>query len=330
MVTLNALLVTPVMLSAVARSVYPLPIWSILRSENVATPFDAVTTVVPDSRALWSKLPSCASAMVTGRVKLCTVFPGSSTTATCTGGAIVMPGSSVLLGCTRNARWVVCGLSATTLANQVLGDWNDQVHCGSTEPAAFATVYSPSNFTTASHVAVIGEKPGASARSTTAFAIVTPYASAPASRGIAPGSAIVVVEPIPVAEWCAASAAANATPLYAEISSPPSVIWSEKIACTARILSWLGAGSGKFFTLVATYVAIDQPLAVTYSTSVYVLATGVSSSRWSLTLVIVLVEPRQKKVATMASPRWGFWSNALPTWVPPLPDGMPMFCAASN
>src|SRR5436190_1864766 len=38
---------------------------------------------------------------------------------------------------------------------------------------------------------------------------------------------------------------------------------------------------------------------------------------------MVLVEPTQKKVATMASPTCGFCgSNPLPTCVPPLPQGI--------
>src|SRR2546429_8654194 len=38
---------------------------------------------------------------------------------------------------------------------------------------------------------------------------------------------------------------------------------------------------------------------------------------------MVLVEPTQKKVATMASPTWGLrGSNPLPTWLPPLLQGI--------
>src|SRR6266516_2182336 len=38
---------------------------------------------------------------------------------------------------------------------------------------------------------------------------------------------------------------------------------------------------------------------------------------------MVLVEPTQKNVATIASPTWGFWGlNPIPTWLPPLLVGI--------
>ncbi len=51
-----------------------------------------------------------------------------------------------------------------------------------------------------------------------------------------------------------------------------------------------------------------MPPAVTYSTSVYVLPTGVQLVfvRWSVTAVMMLVEPTQKNVTTIASPLRGF------------------------
>src|SRR6267378_4571649 len=67
-------------------------------------------------------------------------------------------------------------------------------------------------------------------------------------------------------------------------------------------------GSGKFCTFVATYVAIEYPPAVTYSTSVYLLPTRLYGVvvKTSSTESIMLVDPSQKKVAIMASPWCGF------------------------
>src|SRR5438128_4234438 len=91
---------------------------------------------------------------------------------------------------------------------------------------------------------------------------------------------------------------------------PPSVTESERLARTASTVLWSRFGSGKFCTLVATYVAIEMPPAVTYSTKWYVLPTGVYGLvvRTSVTesMIFVVVEPTQKKVATIASPRCGF------------------------
>ena len=118
-------------------------------------------------------------------------------------------------------------------------------------------------------------------------------------------------DPEPNPCWCAPSACADtaSTPLHDDISIPPSVTESERFARTARTTPVDGSfGSGKFCTLVATYVAIEMPPDVTYSTSVYLLPTGVKlgSVRTSVTESMMLVEPNQKKVAMIASPWCGF------------------------
>src|ERR1700704_1504433 len=89
-----------------------------------------------------------------------------------------------------------------------------------------------------------------------------------------PGWATVVLEPDPVADRCAPRARKNvgATPLYAAIARPP-VTEAERFARTTRMLSPPVYPSGKFCTFVATYVAIEMPPAVVYSTSLYVLPT---------------------------------------------------------
>ena len=152
---------------------------------------------------------------------------------------------------------------------------------------------------------------GGASAPTIPFDMVTPRASAPALTAIAPGSASVAVDPEPDAELCAPNACVltPSTPLHAEISNPPSITDCDRSARTARMLSWAGLlyPSGKPCTFVATYVAIEMPPDVTYSTSVYVLPTrgypgNVSTS---VTESMMLVEPSQKKVATIASPWWG-------------------------
>src|SRR5712691_8447936 len=82
---LKALLSAPIRPAAVTLSVYPFPSWSMLRSENVATPFTAATVFVPDSVPGTSRPPLCPIAIVTEPVKLGTGLPWSSTAATCTG-----------------------------------------------------------------------------------------------------------------------------------------------------------------------------------------------------------------------------------------------------
>ena len=49
-----------------------------------------------------------------------------------------------------------------------------------------------------------------------------------------------------------------------------------------------------------------MPPAVTYSTSVYVLPTGAPLLNRSVTDVMMLLDPTQKKVAMIASPTCGF------------------------
>src|SRR6266700_2145044 len=155
-------------------------------------------------------------------------------------------------------------------------------------------------------------KPVGASAPTNAFDNDTPRASAPAPTATVPGSATVAVEPDPAAALCdpTTCVVTASTPLQAEMSNPPSVTDCDRSARTARMLSWAGAlkPSGKPCTFVATYVAIEMPPDVTYSTSVYVLPTrgypgNVSTS---VTESMMLVEPSQKKVATIASPWWGF------------------------
>ena len=82
-----------------ARSVYPIPIWSILRSLKCATPSTAFTVSVPDSLALPSRLASCPIAMVIGPANPVTGFPWASSAVTSIAGVIVTSGR-VLVGCT--------------------------------------------------------------------------------------------------------------------------------------------------------------------------------------------------------------------------------------
>src|SRR3989442_4271992 len=129
---------------------------------------------------------------------------------------------SVVVGCTVNARCVAAGLSAKTVASHVPGPVvasKNQVHCGSAVPALVNTSDSASPFIAGSSPSFTLVKPSGAPRPATRFVIVTPNASAPASTEIAPGSAIVVVEPEPDAEWCTPSAVAvtELTPLPAGI-----------------------------------------------------------------------------------------------------------------
>src|SRR6267378_3086087 len=164
---------------------------------------------------------------------------------------------SVVVGWTVNARRVVAGLSATTVASHVPGGpvgSKNHVHCGSTAPVAACTRYSASPFICASSASLTVANPVGVARPTTWFDIVTPNASAPVLTEIEPGSAIVEDVPAPEAEWWLprASALTELTPLHAESSMPPSAIEFEKMACTARIESKLVLASGKLCTFVAT------------------------------------------------------------------------------
>src|SRR5205814_9690490 len=75
-----------------------------LNVENVATPFTAVTLVVPDSVPPPGFAPS---ATVINPVKPVTTFPASSSADTRTAG-IVCP-ACVVCGCVVNATWVAGG-----------------------------------------------------------------------------------------------------------------------------------------------------------------------------------------------------------------------------
>src|SRR2546425_257438 len=173
-----------------------------LRSEKVATPFTAVTIVVPESVPPLGFVPR---ATVIEPVKPATVFPASSCAATWTGGEMALP-AVALLGWTAKTRWVAGGgTSESTVASQVrgaAGESNNQVHCGSTAPAAVGRATSPSLFMNVWDCVERREKPpGPESPAVASFDIVTPYASAPAPIAIAPGSAIVVDVPKPDADW---------------------------------------------------------------------------------------------------------------------------------
>src|SRR6266853_689655 len=117
-----------------------------LRVEEVATPFTAVTIFVPESVPPLGFVPR---ATVTEPVKLGSVVPASFWAATFTAGEIGLP-ATVALGWTVNTRCVAGGggggaapgLSATTIASQLLGDVKFQVHRGSTVPALACTAVS--------------------------------------------------------------------------------------------------------------------------------------------------------------------------------------------
>src|SRR5882724_11279886 len=83
-------------------SVYPVPILSILKVANVATPLRAATVVVPDSAPPSGLVPIPA---ITLPVNPVAVLPCASCTVTCTAGVIVAP-AVVLVGCTVNTSWL--------------------------------------------------------------------------------------------------------------------------------------------------------------------------------------------------------------------------------
>src|SRR5437016_3771159 len=232
---LKGALSAPVTPGAVTRNVYPFPGWSILRFENVATPFTAVTVFVPDSVPGTSKPPLCPIATVTAPVKPAIGLPEPSTAVTCTAGVIVKSGT-VLLGWTVNVRYIG-GLSTSSEASQVFGELKYQVHCGSTEPALPGTMYAASCLRYGSSPSPIWLKSEGIPRGTKALASVTPYASWPAVTASAPGSAVVGAELEPEAERCALSACAATafTPVHAEIVTPPSVTGADRSAFTASI-----------------------------------------------------------------------------------------------
>ena len=83
-------LVTPVRPAAVADSVYPVPVFtlpllSMLRLENVATPATGATVLVPDRVAPPRPVPAVI-ATDTWPVKPGTALPNASCTVTCTAG----------------------------------------------------------------------------------------------------------------------------------------------------------------------------------------------------------------------------------------------------
>ena len=84
----NPGLVAPVRPSAAAVSVYPLPVLSIERLENVATPLTALTVAVPERLPPPGFVPM---ATVTAFVAEVTVLPAPSWMATLTAGVMVAP-----------------------------------------------------------------------------------------------------------------------------------------------------------------------------------------------------------------------------------------------
>src|ERR1041384_2887418 len=143
-----------------------------LRSANVATPFTAVTVLVPDGLPGSSVPPLCPIAIVTVPLKPDTTLPDASTTLTCTGGVIVISGS-VVLGCTVNTR---CGggLSASAVASHECSDVKYQFHRGSAEPPPGKTAYSASALIAASPTSVMLVNPGGGSVPTTPSDMVTP------------------------------------------------------------------------------------------------------------------------------------------------------------
>jgi len=79
---LKGALSAPNTCDALTTSVYPLPGWSILKSEKVATPFTAVTVFVPLSVPGRIIPPLCPIAMVTDPLKLVTGLPPASSAVT--------------------------------------------------------------------------------------------------------------------------------------------------------------------------------------------------------------------------------------------------------
>src|SRR5258708_34788036 len=123
-----------------------------LRSAKVATPFTAVTVLVPDSVPGISMPPLCPMAIVTGPLKPVTALPDASVTLTCTAGVMVISGS-VVLGCTAKTR---CGggLGARVVASQECGDVKYQFQRGSAEPPPGRTAYCAAALVSASPTSV--------------------------------------------------------------------------------------------------------------------------------------------------------------------------------
>ena len=105
----NGALVAPASPVAVADSVYPVPpvtvpVLSMLRPENVATPPTAATVRVPDKVAPGAPVPGVIAA-VTLPVKPATVLPNASCAVICTAGVSGAP-AVVLVGCTVKRSWL--------------------------------------------------------------------------------------------------------------------------------------------------------------------------------------------------------------------------------
>src|SRR3989442_3324810 len=149
-----------------------------LRSEKGPPPSPEVTLGVREGAPPLGFVPR---ATVIEPVKLATVFPASSCAATCTAGAIVLP-AVASFGWTAKTRWVAGGgTSESTVASQVRGasgELKNQVHCGSTDPAAGRTAERPSPFL--NRVDCVERRvkpPRAENPALTSVDIVTPYAS---------------------------------------------------------------------------------------------------------------------------------------------------------
>src|SRR5579863_8797747 len=98
-VTLNAMLVAPVRLVALADRVYPVPVLLMFNVENETTPFTAATVSVPPSVPLDGFVPI---AMVIEFVAVVTTLPRESSTLTVTAGEIALP-AVTFVGWTVNA-----------------------------------------------------------------------------------------------------------------------------------------------------------------------------------------------------------------------------------
>jgi hypothetical protein len=93
-----------------AVSVYPAPLLSMLKSENVATPATAGRAVVPVNAPPLGFAPI---ATVTAPVKLVAVLPNASRADTCTAGVIAAP-AGVFPGCPVTASAVAAAALTVT------------------------------------------------------------------------------------------------------------------------------------------------------------------------------------------------------------------------
>src|SRR5260221_12613641 len=153
-----------------------------LRAANVATPFTAVTVLLPDSVPGSSMPPLCPITIVTFPLNPDTTFPAPSTTFTCTAGVIRISGS-VVLGCTPNVRWYagLAGLSASAVASHESVDVKYQFHRGSAVPPFGSTWYSASALIAESPTSVTLVNPGGGSVPTAGSGIVAPEAEGPAA-----------------------------------------------------------------------------------------------------------------------------------------------------